>query len=92
MDAVVSYYIGEPVTKLAKAKFAPNAPEVLLYVTILGRVGALIPFTTRAEVEFFSRMELLLRIEQPPLCGREHLAYRSYYVAARVRVAVIFTA
>ena len=41
--------------------------------------GVLAPFTSREDVDFFSHLEMHLRQEHPPLCGRDHMAYRSYY-------------
>ncbi|VDK40746.1 unnamed protein product [Gongylonema pulchrum] len=31
------------------------------------------------EFELFQNLEMHMRVEYPPLCGRDHLAYRSYY-------------
>lgn len=41
--------------------------------------GALLPFSSREDVDFFSHLEMHLRQEQPPLAGRDHLGFRSYY-------------
>jgi hypothetical protein len=41
--------------------------------------GALLPFTSREDVDFFSHLEMHLRQEHPPLAGRDHLAYRGAY-------------
>lgn len=41
--------------------------------------GVFLPFTNREDVDFFSHVEMHLRQEHPPLLGRDHLAYRSYY-------------
>uniref|UniRef100_A0A6N2N1W4 RSE1/DDB1/CPSF1 C-terminal domain-containing protein n=1 Tax=Salix viminalis TaxID=40686 RepID=A0A6N2N1W4_SALVM len=44
-----------------------------------GERGALLPFTSRDDVDFFSHLEMLLRQDHPPMCGRDHMAYRSTY-------------
>ena len=31
-----------------------------------------------------------MRVEFPPLCGRDHLAYRSFYAPVKVVFVVIF--
>lgn len=36
------------------------------------------------EFEFFQNLEMHMRVEYPPLCGRDHLAYRSYYFPVKV--------
>jgi hypothetical protein len=51
---------------------------------MMGSIGALVPFTSREDVDFFSHLEMHLRQENPPLCGRDHLAYRSYYFPVKV--------
>lgn len=39
----------------------------------------MLPFTSREDVDFFVHLEMYLRQENPPLCGRDHLAFRSAY-------------
>ncbi len=41
--------------------------------------GAMLPFTSREDVDLFVHLEMYLRQEHPPLCGRDHLAFRSAY-------------
>jgi CPSF A subunit region len=41
--------------------------------------GAMLPFMSREDVDFFVHLEMYLRQENPPLCGRDHLAFRSAY-------------
>ena len=58
--------------------------ECLLYSTILGSVGALLPFASKDDVDFFTHLELFMRGEPglSPL-GREHVAYRSSFVPVK---------
>ncbi|KAJ6290137.1 hypothetical protein OIU78_025956 [Salix suchowensis] len=44
-----------------------------------GERGALLPFTSRDDADFFSHLEMLLRQDHPPMCGSDHMAYRSTY-------------
>eukprot|EP00013_Stygamoeba_regulata_P021128 CAMPEP_0177656048 /NCGR_PEP_ID=MMETSP0447-20121125/15324_1 /TAXON_ID=0 /ORGANISM="Stygamoeba regulata, Strain BSH-02190019" /LENGTH=1277 /DNA_ID=CAMNT_0019160071 /DNA_START=120 /DNA_END=3953 /DNA_ORIENTATION=+ len=83
VDTIVSYYVGEVVTSLSKASLIPGGSQFLLYTTISGAIGALLPFTSREDVDFFQHLEMHMRQEFPPLCGRDHLAYRSYYVPVK---------
>ena len=53
--------------------------QVLLYTTLLGGIGALLPFTSRQDLEFCQALEMHLRQEAPPLCGRDHLFFRSAF-------------
>lgn len=52
---------------------------MLVYVTNMGSIGALLPFTSREDMDFCSHLEMHMRQEKPPLCGRDHLSYRSHY-------------
>ena len=52
-------------------------------MTILGEIGALVPLTTKEDVDFFSHLEMHLRQENAPLCGNDHLRYRSSYNPVR---------
>ena len=45
--------------------------------------GALVPFTSREDVDFFQHLEMHLRQEHPPLCGRDHLAFRGSYLPVK---------
>ena len=39
----------------------------------------LVPFTSHEDHDFFQHLEMHMRAENPPICGRDHLSYRSYY-------------
>jgi len=79
MSSVVNYYVGEMISSLQKTALVPAGPEVLFFATVMGGVGIFVPFQSREDVEFFSHLEMHLRQENPPLCGRDHLSFRSYY-------------
>ncbi|KAF2070066.1 hypothetical protein CYY_008612 [Polysphondylium violaceum] len=79
LEHIAQFYVGDMVNTITKASLTYGGPEVLLYTTLTGAIGALVPFTSREDVDFFSTLEMQLRAEHPPLCGRDHLAYRSYY-------------
>ena len=73
------FHVGETVTRVQKLRITPGGAEFLLYTTVFGTIGALLPLTSRGSVDFFSQLELFMRQENPPLAGRDHLAYRSSY-------------
>jgi splicing factor 3B subunit 3 len=50
-----------------------------VYTTLSGTVGMLVPFTSREDHDFFQNLEMHMRAENPPMAGRDHLAFRSYY-------------
>uniref|UniRef100_A0A1B0CWY9 Splicing factor 3B subunit 3 n=1 Tax=Lutzomyia longipalpis TaxID=7200 RepID=A0A1B0CWY9_LUTLO len=78
-ENVTTFHVGEIVMSLQKATLIPGGSESLLYATLSGTVGALVPFTSREDFDFFQHLEMHMRNENPPLCGRDHLSYRSYY-------------
>lgn len=83
-ENIGTIHIGEIVMSMQKATLIPGGSESLIYATINGAVGALVPFTSREDYDFFQHLEMHMRNESPPLCGRDHLSYRSYYYPVKV--------
>eukprot|EP00877_Chromochloris_zofingiensis_P000800 jgi/Chrzof1/10720/Cz05g09290.t1 len=79
LENVVQFHVGDTITSLQRAVMQPGGTEVIVYGTIMGTIGALYPFTSREDVDFFSHLEMHLRQEHPPLAGRDHMSYRSAY-------------
>jgi hypothetical protein len=46
-------------------------------------VGALLPLTSKDDLELMQALEMHLRQEAPPLSGRDHLLFRSAYFPAK---------
>ncbi|KAL5994456.1 hypothetical protein ACLOJK_024506 [Asimina triloba] len=79
VEEIVQFHVGDVVTCLHKASLIPGGGECIIYGTVMGSLGAFLPFTSREDVDFFSHLEMHMRQENPPLCGRDHMAYRSAY-------------
>ncbi|KAI4351142.1 hypothetical protein L6164_005525 [Bauhinia variegata] len=79
VEEIVQFHVGDVVTCLQKASLIPGGGECIIYGTVMGSVGALHAFTSRDDVDFFSHLEMHMRQDHPPLCGRDHMAYRSAY-------------
>eukprot|EP01136_Pigoraptor_vietnamica_P039230 Opistho-1_new@9770 len=79
VEILVNFHVGDTVTSLQKTSLVPGGPEALVYTTLLGAIGVLAPFTSREDIDFFQHLEMHMRQEAPPLLGRDHLSYRSYY-------------
>jgi splicing factor 3B subunit 3 len=79
LSIAAAFFVGETITSITKTCLVPGGREVLLYTTLLGTIGLLIPFTAKSDVEFFQLLEMTLRQEIPPLSGRHHLAFRSTF-------------
>ena len=86
VEVVSQFFVGSAITSLQKAILQPGGNEILLYSTIAGALGVFIPFSTREDVDFFQHLEMLMRQESPPVCGRDHMAYRSSFVPVRETV------
>lgn len=78
-ENIITFHIGEIPMSLQRSMLIPGGPELLIYTTLSGTIGALVPFTSREDFDFFQHLEMHMRNENPPLCGRDHLSYRCYY-------------
>ncbi|KXZ43846.1 hypothetical protein GPECTOR_79g125 [Gonium pectorale] len=83
LEEVVKFHVGDTITSLQRAEMQAGGQEVIVYSTVMGGVGVLYPFTNREDIDFFSHLEMHLRQENPPLCGRDHLSFRSAYFPVR---------
>lgn len=79
LEVLCQYYVGEIVTSMTRSSLVAGGSESLIYVTVTGRIGALVPFTSREDVEFYTQLEGYLRTDAPRPTGRDPQAYRSYY-------------
>jgi splicing factor 3B subunit 3 len=79
LETLCQYYVGEVVTSMTRSSLVAGGAECLIYVTVTGRIGALVPFTSREDVEFYTQLEGYLRTDAPRPTGRDPQAYRSYY-------------
>lgn len=83
-EVLCNIHIGETALSLQRATLIPGGSESLVYTTLSGSIGVLVPFTSREDHDFFQALEMHLRSENPPLCGRDHLAFRSFYFPVKV--------
>lgn len=90
-ENIATIHIGEIVMSMQKATLIPGGSESLLYATLSGAVGALVPFTSREDYDFFQHLEMHMRNENSPLCGRDHISYRSYYYPIKVGALYLFS-
>jgi splicing factor 3B subunit 3 len=79
LETLCTYHVGEVVTGMTRASLVAGGAESLIYVTVTGRVGAFVPFTSRDDVEFYSSLEGFLRQDVLRPTGRDPQEYRSYY-------------
>jgi splicing factor 3B subunit 3 len=82
LELVNHFHVGDIVTSLHKVSLAPGASEVVLYSTLSGSIGLLYPFASKKEYELFLSLESNLR-STSSLIGRDHAAFRGYYLPAK---------
>lgn len=83
LDLMCHLYTQDIPTSITKTSLVVGGQDVLLWSGLMGTIGVLIPFVTREDTDFFQSLELHLRAEDPPLAGRDHLMYRSYYAPVK---------
>lgn len=79
IESIAEFHIGEVITSLQKGTLIHGLSECLIYTTLSGSIGIVVPFATAEDHDFFQNLEMHLRTENSPLCGRDHLSFRSYY-------------
>lgn len=70
-------------TTVQKTSLVAGGRDVILWSGFQGTLGMLVPFLSREDVDFFQSLEMQLAAQNPPLAGRDHLIYRSYYVPVK---------
>jgi splicing factor 3B subunit 3 len=84
LDPLNQFHLGETVTALQKTSLSPGSSQVVLYSTLSGALGVLYPFLTKKEYELFLGLESHMRSALgSSLVGRDHCAFRSYYLPAK---------
>lgn len=84
LQVLCHFYVGEVVSSMQKATLIPGGSEGIVYATLSGAVGMLVPFSSRDAYDFFQHLELHMRSEGLSLVGREHVHYRSQHYPCRV--------
>ena len=88
-------YVGGAVTAVSRTALA-GGHQVLLYATVTGAVGALLPLTTKSDARLLEHLEMYLRAraeledagsvaaaERLTPTGRVHVAYRSSFAPVK---------
>lgn len=83
LDLLAHFYTQDMPTSIQKTALVAGGRELLLWSGLQGTLGIFIPFVGREDVDFFQSLEQHLRTDDPPIAGRDHLAFRSYYVPVK---------
>ena len=70
-------------TSIQKCQLVAGGRDVVFWTGLQGTLGMLVPFVSREDVDFFQLLEGQLAQQNPPLLGRDHLIYRSYYAPTK---------
>ncbi|GAA57348.1 splicing factor 3B subunit 3, partial [Clonorchis sinensis] len=62
-EVLCHFYVGEVVTTLQRATLIPGGSEGIVYATLSGGLGMLVPFSSRDAYDFFQHLELHMRSE-----------------------------
>ncbi|KAF2194857.1 hypothetical protein K469DRAFT_546523 [Zopfia rhizophila CBS 207.26] len=79
LDLIMHYFTNDIPMAVQKTPLIPGGDKVLFWAGLQGTLGAMIPLESRKDFKLFQQLELILRSEDKPLAGRDHLAFRSYY-------------
>ncbi|KAI8974178.1 CPSF A subunit region-domain-containing protein [Trametes punicea] len=80
------FHVGDIITGIHKVAMVVGGRDVLVYTGLHGTIGVLAPFVSKEDVDFISTLEQHMRTEQLSLVGRDHLAWRGYYVPVKAVV------
>ncbi|KAL7715899.1 Pre-mRNA-splicing factor rse-1 [Entamoeba marina] len=74
---VTHFFIGDIVTAFARCSLVPGSPPVLLYGTLTGGLGALVPLQNQRDADFYQHLELHMRVHWNNPTKRNHISFRS---------------
>ena len=83
LNLMAHFYPQDIPTSIQKTQLVAGGRDILVWTGLQGTVGMLIPIISREDVDFFQSLEMQLASQNPPLAGRDHLIYRSYYVPVK---------
>lgn len=83
LNLTAHFYPQDIPTSIQKTQLVAGGRDILVWTGLQGTVGMFIPIVSREDVDFFQTLEMQLASNNPPLAGRDHLIYRSYYVPVK---------
>jgi splicing factor 3B subunit 3 len=83
LQQLAHYHVGDLVTQMRKSALVAGGAEGIVFVTVSGAVGALVPSASGEDKDFFTHLEMHMRQELVLPTGRDHVSYRSYYMPVR---------
>lgn len=60
MEHIAQFHVGEVITSMQKTSLVPGANDCLIYTTICGIIGILVPFMSRDVYFLSNKLHLIL--------------------------------
>jgi splicing factor 3B subunit 3 len=83
LDMIMHSFANDIPVSIQKISLIAGGEKVIFWAGLQGTLGVLVPFQSRREFKMFQQLELILRNDEKPISGRDHLAYRSYYTPVK---------
>ncbi|KAF2874009.1 CPSF A subunit region-domain-containing protein [Massariosphaeria phaeospora] len=83
LNLVAHYFANDIPMAIQKTNLISGGERIIFWAGLQGTLGVLIPFSSRRQHKMFQQLELLLQTADPPISGRSHLAFRSYYTPSK---------
>ena len=83
LNVMAHFFPQDMPTSIQKTSLVAGGRDVIFWTGLQGTLGMLIPFVGREDVDFFQTLEMQLASQNPPILGRDHLIYRSYYAPSK---------
>ncbi|KAF2010937.1 hypothetical protein BU24DRAFT_377682 [Aaosphaeria arxii CBS 175.79] len=83
LDLLMHYFTNDIPVAVQKTSLLNGGERVIFWAGLQGTLGAMIPFQSRRDFKMFQSLELVLRNDDKPISGRDHLAFRSYYTPCK---------
>lgn len=79
LEHIAEFHVGDFITMIQKQSLIPGGREVIIYTTLQGKIGCLIPFSLKEDVVFMQMLEM--HMKQENILGRVN--FRSLYSPVR---------
>jgi splicing factor 3B subunit 3 len=83
VDLIAHYFANDIPVSIQKTALLAGGERIIFWAGLQGTLGALVPFQSRRDFKMFQQLELILRADDKPISGRDHLAFRSYYTPVK---------
>jgi splicing factor 3B subunit 3 len=83
LHQLAHYHAGDVITQMRKTALVAGGAEGIVFLTVSGAVGALVPSASSEDKDFFAHLEMHMRQELVLPTGRDHVSYRSYYMPVK---------